>query len=438
MKKLLLIIVLGVGLQSFLFGQSCLPNGIIFTTQTEIDNFQTDYPGCTEIEGDVEIRGHNITNLNGLLGIKKIYGFCHIHINDCLINLMGLDSLEWIGVGLEIDQTNSLTNFAGLEKLETILGYLKIYDNTSISILSGLDNLIYIGGFFFLGGTGITSLMELNSLEYIGGRFFLGNTGITDFIGLNNLEYIGENFIISGNDSLVNFMGLDSLSTINGLLHIGPTKGSPPNLLLTSLAGLNNVNSIAGSIKILSTPLLTNLDGLSGLDSIGGNIYIKGNNTLSNLYGLENISANSIQDITIHDNSSLSICHVQSICDYLASPNGTVEIYNNATGCNSQPEVETACLNSSEQNIVKENCFSIYPNPITEKAIINLDGVFYEKFQIEVFNINGIKVITRNFSLQKSNQQELVLGMDGFPAGMYFIKLNADQKVFTQKIMKIK
>ena len=33
----------------------CLPEGITFTTQEQIDNFQTNYPGCTEIEGDVYI-----------------------------------------------------------------------------------------------------------------------------------------------------------------------------------------------------------------------------------------------------------------------------------------------------------------------------------------------------------------------------------------------
>jgi hypothetical protein len=47
-------------------GCTCLPEGINFTTQAQIDNFQTNYPGCTEIEGDVLILGSNITNLTGL------------------------------------------------------------------------------------------------------------------------------------------------------------------------------------------------------------------------------------------------------------------------------------------------------------------------------------------------------------------------------------
>jgi S-formylglutathione hydrolase FrmB len=53
---------------------SCLPQGITFTNQAQIDNFQTNYPGCTEIEGDVTIAGDDITNLNGLSVLTSIGG----------------------------------------------------------------------------------------------------------------------------------------------------------------------------------------------------------------------------------------------------------------------------------------------------------------------------------------------------------------------------
>ena len=63
MKKLLLISFVLIFCQFTVTSQSCLPTGIIFTTQAEIDNFQTNNPNCTEIEGDVEINGDDITNL---------------------------------------------------------------------------------------------------------------------------------------------------------------------------------------------------------------------------------------------------------------------------------------------------------------------------------------------------------------------------------------
>ena len=53
----------------------CLPEGITFSTQEEIDNFQINYPYCTEIEGDVIIEGDEITNLDGLSVLNSISGF---------------------------------------------------------------------------------------------------------------------------------------------------------------------------------------------------------------------------------------------------------------------------------------------------------------------------------------------------------------------------
>ena len=50
MKKVIVLLVVVVGMINA-SGQGCLPEGIAFTTQEQIDNFQTDYPGCTEIFG---------------------------------------------------------------------------------------------------------------------------------------------------------------------------------------------------------------------------------------------------------------------------------------------------------------------------------------------------------------------------------------------------
>ena len=80
----------------YLFGQPCLPEGIEFTTQEQIDNFQVNYPGCNEIEGDVSISGHDITDLNGLSSLEKILGTLRIEGNDTLQSLEGLGNLSVI------------------------------------------------------------------------------------------------------------------------------------------------------------------------------------------------------------------------------------------------------------------------------------------------------------------------------------------------------
>ena len=74
MKKILLS-ALSLFISTIVISQSCLPEGIEFTTQEQIDNFQTDYPGCIEIEGDVTIIGYEISNF-------KIGGEFNYRIND--------------------------------------------------------------------------------------------------------------------------------------------------------------------------------------------------------------------------------------------------------------------------------------------------------------------------------------------------------------------
>jgi len=70
---LIIFIIFHSSLFTFhLFSQPCLPEGITFSTQEQIDSFQSDYPNCTEIEGGVVIEGIDITNLDGLEVITSI------------------------------------------------------------------------------------------------------------------------------------------------------------------------------------------------------------------------------------------------------------------------------------------------------------------------------------------------------------------------------
>ena len=97
MKKLFIFISTIFFLQSISWAQSCLPEGIVFSNQASINNFQSNYPGCIEIEGDVTISGINITNLNGLDILTSIGGSLKITHNDPLTSLIGLNNLTNIG-----------------------------------------------------------------------------------------------------------------------------------------------------------------------------------------------------------------------------------------------------------------------------------------------------------------------------------------------------
>ena len=117
MKTKLLIITMLV-VQISALSQPCLPDGITFTTQAQIDNFQINFPNCTEIEGDVYIWGDDIINVDGLNILTSIGG-----------NL-GIGFDEGGGSGNPI--LNSLEGFGNLITIEGDLGFFG-YD--------GLENL---------------------------------------------------------------------------------------------------------------------------------------------------------------------------------------------------------------------------------------------------------------------------------------------------------
>jgi hypothetical protein len=308
MKKLILIITAVAISQITVSAQGCLPEGITFTTQDEIDNFHTNYPGCTEIEGSVTIYDSysgSITNLNGLSVVASIGGAFVIVYTSALTSLSGLENLASIGCGFWIDENDSLTSLAGLEGVTSIGGDLSITSNIALSSLRGLENL--------------TS--------------------------------IGVTFNIFNNDAL------------------------------TSLDGLNNID------------------------------------------------AGSIQDLYIWDNTSLSTCEVQSVCNYLATPGGYITIGYNAPGCNSPAEVEAACQVGIE-SIPEINTFNMYPNPSSTSITIETSSV-PPTSQLSILNLNGQQLIHRSLT-----QQKTVVDISNLPCGVHIIKLQSDKGLVMKKLAK--
>jgi hypothetical protein len=129
------------------------------------------------------------------------------------------------------------------------------------------------------------------------------------------------------------------------------------------------------------------------------------------------------------NNFILSNCDVQSICDYLAAPNGTVEIQNNAPGCNSPEEVEEACLTTIEE-IKNGNGITIIPNPSNDKITISSSAITGDT-QLSIFNVNGEKVIERQIQ-----EPETQLEISALTRGVYFVRMQNQKMVEVGKMVK--
>jgi hypothetical protein len=308
---------------------------------------------------------------------------------------------------------NDITNLIGLSAVTSIGGDIRIEGNDSLTNLTGLDNLITIGD-------------ELS---------IKGNSILTGLTGLDNVTSIGGALTIY-NSALINLTGLENVTSIGGDLNIGNVwEGGNP--ALKNLTGLNNVTSIGGSLRIGCytgcNPALTSLTALNNVTSIGGSLYIDWNNSLTSLTGLDNIDAGSISNIMIINNTSLSTCDVQSICNYLSGPSDSVDIAYNAIGCNSQEEVEAACEVGLDESAVssRRSAVNIYPNPSCTLITVETTSSLEKNTILTIYNLNGQQLIQRQIT-----EQQTVVDVSNLSQGVYFVKVTDDSKVKVGKIIR--
>ncbi len=169
--------------------QGCLPSGITFNSQIEIDNFQANFPGCTVIEGSASIGGADIVNLQGLNVLTKVAGTLSIGSNAQLTNLGGLESIDTVGNSLIISGNSSLESLGGLESLSYVGGDLKIGSNPSLtSILAGGQLGRVAVELMIANNEQLTSLSGFESLQSVGALTIMGNQQLASLSGIDNAD----------------------------------------------------------------------------------------------------------------------------------------------------------------------------------------------------------------------------------------------------------
>ncbi|MDO1499769.1 T9SS type A sorting domain-containing protein [Winogradskyella maritima] len=263
-----------------------------FSSQQQIDDFLTNYLGCTDTTFNLIISGNDITNVDGLNGLNSFNAII-VKDNPLLTNLDGL---------------SSVTSY----NLESSFFFL-FENNPLLNSLSGLSN----------GSTNQPidvnvvnnpSLLNLDGLQGMGPTGYniniINNNGLSDFTGLSGFELI-EDLYIENNSNLFSFNGLANLTTLGTLYLIN-------NDTMSSFSDLNAVNPLCGFV-------------------------IKDNDNLSDIDGFQDMYEFSCgARVTIENNPLLSVCNSLWLCD--ATPMLDVfEVSNNASGCDSVFEITDIC-----------------------------------------------------------------------------------------------
>jgi hypothetical protein len=339
MRVFLFLLFVYLAAFSRMSGQSCLPGSTLFSTQQQIDDFTIDYPGCTRISGSIVIQGGDIVNLDGFSAITSIQGGLTLSNNPILGSLSGLSLLDSVGGNLFLQHNDALTNLTGLGELDYVGGTLEVNGNENLTCFSGMGSLDYIGlSLIVENNLSLTCFAGLIHLDTIQGSLIIDNNqSMTDLSGLSSLSLVGGDFNVSNNLSLVNFDGLDQLANVEGNFVVFNNES------LETMNGFNSLTSIGGDLDINRNESLSSLLGLQGLTTVSGALSVTNNESLLNLCGLENLDFAGLSQIDIFQNQVLSICHIESLCDYLALPGSTAQITNNAAGCNDISQIVGQC-----------------------------------------------------------------------------------------------
>ncbi len=186
--------------------------------------------------------------------------------------------------------------------------------------------------------------------------------------------------------------------------------------------------SIGGDVRIINTAA-TNFSSLSNLLSIGGTLEISYNNSLISLSGLDNIDPSTINYLIISGCPLLTTCEVESICDYIGISTNLVAVSDNAIGCNTVDQIETACqILSIEGNISDEEMIQLHPNPT--KGILNINLNDTEVSEIKIWNTAG--VLIKNEKLSENGQ----IDISYLPNGLYLIEFWNNKRILSKKIIK--
>lgn len=408
--------------------QDCLPEGITFSDQDQIDAFASSYPGCTTILGNVTVEESitgTITNLRGLSALTAFGDYLEIHDNAKLPDLVGLENVTTIAGGLNIYGNPNLQHLGGLENLQSISSSFRIALNHELKSIKSLAALETVGGDLTVADNlKLPSLQGLESVDTVGGYLLIMTSNL--LINLNGLESLrgtGKGVLLEDNTELRDLRGIDQLNSIGGNFII------VNNPKLRTLDGLQSLTSVGGKLQIGLNPFLEDLTALKKLTRIDGLLQVYANTGLKSLEGLENIDAEGIEDLAILSCDILRICNVESICDYLGESSNQAAISLNGTGCNFRAQILDRCQRKGTSGRPPQRKDAIFfPNPTSGLVTIKTEGL--DGATIEVSSALGRMLINGKL---ENNQFDL----SDLSAGMYFVKIKTGDLELKRKIVKL-
>lgn len=321
---------------------SGVPNIRHIPVWSAIDTME--YLRLDRLESLTSISGFaNLTQVNDQFILNRLGGLTSL---DGLQNLETVDNLQLMSLGvLDTDELSGLYSCHNL----------RVTSCNSLNSLEGLSNLDEIYSITLWDNSNLSEMigpLSQDSINYV----WINDCHSLDTIHtFDNVKQIAQLFRIDRNDGIKS-ISLPELERLGIDRNIG--------LIISRNESLTQLNfpklQESGAFEISSNPLLGNqLDFGSLLFS--NDFQISNNPLLNDISTFPNDLV--INDrIDIYDNPSLAICDRGFICNHLF--NGReADFYNNAIGCETEAQIETAC------GFIAESCPSVGYNMRDNRAV---------------------------------------------------------------------
>lgn len=392
---------------------------------------------CNALDSLVGIE--TLDSINGFTWIrnndalKSMVGFENVVIkeimiseNDQLIDLKGLENQVTVQVGISINKNVSLTSLNGLHKFKTINGHLNINSNFTLQDLNALLGLKSVGSLTVARNWLLQDLSGLDSLKWAGSLYIGNNRNLTSFDGLERLDSV-KSLGIYGNDTLSDISALFNLKRVEeGNLSILENKK------LEVLDGLDNLSYVHETLLIHGNTILKDLKVLSNLKKVGYALIVRDCDSLSSLKGLDSIDVSSMLNLTIFGNPKLSICGVQSVCNYIQSGKD-MTIAENALGCEDSTQVAIACQSISIKDEYLQANFQFYPNPTHAEIYLNFSQSSMD-YPLNIQLRDELGRVVKGFN--SVYEREMKINVNKYGAGLYLLSvIDAHGKRATQKLV---
>ena len=414
MKIVALLLLVTIFNASNVKAQVCTGN-IVLETQSDVDNFNINYPSCTELVGNLFITGDEISDIGPLSQLAKVTGDFEIincqnlaSINDIELNVIGniriLENESLIEINgftstdslktLNISENPVLNTVAGFDNLRIAMDSLHIYSNDSLKSIPSFNNLDFVDRIEIDENRTLSSVFGFNSLDTVqnvlqigdvpiisgfnslikGGSIFISHTDIRKIEGFNNVERITGGLALGRITQEEPIEIFNKVKTIGFNLILGVQGGEFNSLLKLEEVQNNMINILECNFQ--------NLDFLSNMKRMGGFkpfVRIDDCPNLTDISGLDGIDPETVNWFRIRRNENLSICHSDLVCAVLErGDNDPPSVWiDNAEGCNNDEEILEACANKLPDEPEDPTLC-----PIASRPGMQIDRVENDKYNI--------------------------------------------------------